>query len=399
MSFNSDFRNEIETALGEKRFTINPLVSIGLTESILTLGLNDDQLFRIIRSYIRQLVAQIHPDRTGREPSPEQKSFLDAFNLLDDRETFKLALTEFKNLKAEDRKESRILKQANTSLRKRISQTEEEVKKLADAKSDLQKEEALFREEKVREPLLTPVLKTEIRSLCNKIEALGYELKSARSAGRDMKLLNDAYMRFLSALSYPLLSCLDMTAPSIFEASLVIVVTMRFRDMVAMPFCGDRVQTKLFVKAARSAGIDKQGLSEIKDRLGHILKVLEFRRGRKVKKPSIFPSLGMYKLDKAVIKDVLYESGEFSEPSKDRRILGSIAGDKFILTRDVLSRSQARTLTLQEVLPVLEEFGLLVISPKRSPLGVRLKARRFLMAKLLNEAKYLQTTKLIVYVK
>lgn len=127
MDFTQSLKRQVEKALGQAPSwgDINPLVVIGLTEAVLDLGLTEDQIYAAIRSYGRQLAAQVHPDRKPDNVTPErQHQILAAFEVVDSRERFNRALADFKNIRAEDRRESRILGQAVRVLRDRLSDFE-----------------------------------------------------------------------------------------------------------------------------------------------------------------------------------------------------------------------------------------------------------------------------------
>jgi curved DNA-binding protein CbpA len=121
-SFIQSLKSQVEKALGKTLpwgENANPLVVIGLTEAILDLGLTEDQIYAVIHSYGRQLAAQVHPDRQPENVSAErQRQILGAFDLIGDRDHFAQALSDFRTLRAEDRREIKILLQAISSLKK-----------------------------------------------------------------------------------------------------------------------------------------------------------------------------------------------------------------------------------------------------------------------------------------
>jgi curved DNA-binding protein CbpA len=124
---------------------VNPLVVIGLTQSVLELGLTEDQLRTAIHSYGRQLAAQVHPDRKSTNVSPErQKQILEAFDVLDNKETFSAALAEFKTIRAEDRRESRLLSNSLSLAKKRIVEFEKKEASLRLDRETLSREISTF---------------------------------------------------------------------------------------------------------------------------------------------------------------------------------------------------------------------------------------------------------------
>lgn len=115
----------------------NPLIIIGLTEAVLDLGLTEEQLHLSIRSYARQLSSQVHPDRVSSISPERQRQIISAFNAIDTLEDFKVCLADFKNLRAEDRREIRILKQ-------QIQSHNHLINALEDARASLSRQKRLF---------------------------------------------------------------------------------------------------------------------------------------------------------------------------------------------------------------------------------------------------------------
>lgn len=108
--FADTLRKRIQASQGGTSKKINPLVVIGLTESILDLGLTDEQLFRAVRAFARQIVSAAHPDKASPNIQNERRvKIFEAFEELDDFGRFTIALRDFRNLKAEDRRETRFL--------------------------------------------------------------------------------------------------------------------------------------------------------------------------------------------------------------------------------------------------------------------------------------------------
>src|SRR5215475_16172602 len=75
--------------------TKNPLTMIGLTPTILDLGLTYEELYEYCTRIARALFACVHPDRHHGTQRPEALHFSEAFALLKDREVFHAALREF----------------------------------------------------------------------------------------------------------------------------------------------------------------------------------------------------------------------------------------------------------------------------------------------------------------
>lgn len=102
-------RDLVRDLRGEER-TINPLEQIGFSPAILRLGLSEDQLYDYCRRSARTLLAQVHPDRVGKE-SEEAIKFSAALNSLNDRGAFRQAMIEFREARSYERAEERTLHQ------------------------------------------------------------------------------------------------------------------------------------------------------------------------------------------------------------------------------------------------------------------------------------------------
>ncbi len=124
MSLNVDLRARMLRSLGETPWNENPFVTIGLSPAILNLPLNDKQLFKIVHSYARQLVAAIHPDNNDKADNLATNNtrtrIMAAFDWLNNERTFLYALDEFKTLKSLERDEFNHMQIALTNARERI---------------------------------------------------------------------------------------------------------------------------------------------------------------------------------------------------------------------------------------------------------------------------------------
>ena len=143
---------------------VNPLVVIGLSEAILELGLNESQFYSIIRSFGKKLVSQVHPDSNSGNFSPErQRQIIEAYAfLVESPENFSKALADFKNLRADDRRETRALSIANATLRERLSHYEGRVNLVTQEREKLVQEEEDYKKLKMKEPLRVPILESEL---------------------------------------------------------------------------------------------------------------------------------------------------------------------------------------------------------------------------------------------
>ncbi len=174
MDFTQSLKAQVEKALGQKSVwgDVNPLVIIGLTEAILDLGLSEDQIYSVVHSYGRQLAAQVHPDRPQPNVSSErQGQILSAFDVLNDRDNFAKALAEFRTIKAEDRREVRLLVQTLAALRHQIAGYETQFERVEIGRKKLDHDYQFYLKLKREEPARTPILEEEVAQLKAELEA------------------------------------------------------------------------------------------------------------------------------------------------------------------------------------------------------------------------------------
>jgi chromosome segregation ATPase len=152
MTLESSLRDQLRKAFGQQQWEENPLVAIGLSHAILSLKVTDEQLFRIVRSYVRQLAAAVHPDSADplRDTQPpENRKIMVAFELLDNESNFQTALDEFRNLKAEDRHEITILRAALRAKEEQLDRANEDIRELGKARRQLKQDIGEFNRQKV----------------------------------------------------------------------------------------------------------------------------------------------------------------------------------------------------------------------------------------------------------
>jgi len=120
-------KENIEIAQGKRqpKPPVNPLVTIGLSDAILNLPIPPESLYKIVMSYLRQLIGQIHPDANQTTESPEVVAIREAADQLKDVATFRIALTEFRTIRNEAKRERQVLVDANKVLCDKISALED----------------------------------------------------------------------------------------------------------------------------------------------------------------------------------------------------------------------------------------------------------------------------------
>ncbi len=156
--FTRGLKKSVQVTLGkDSDWGVNPLVVIGLTEAMLDLELTEEQMFKAVRGYVRQLAGQIHPDQANSRISVErQRQIFEAFEVLDDRRRFSKALEEFRLLKSEDRKEIRILSQSLARAQQELASAQSRESTVSREQRKLERDKQIFyREERKRKSAIT----------------------------------------------------------------------------------------------------------------------------------------------------------------------------------------------------------------------------------------------------
>lgn len=126
-------RDLLKQLRGEERIQ-NPLEAIGFSPAILRLGLSEDQLYNYCRRSARVLLSEVHPDAMDGEVLEQARRASDALNLLNDREAFRQAMIEFREVRSNERAEERTLREQirtlerqNTTLQEAHESTRQEL--------------------------------------------------------------------------------------------------------------------------------------------------------------------------------------------------------------------------------------------------------------------------------
>ena len=105
----------------------NPLVSIGLSPTILDLGLSEDELFEyVVKDVGRRLVMRFHPDR-GQYAAVLQRKYALAYEQLKDRQQFTVALLAFRHRRSDHSTEHQTQRAVIDSLRVELASTRAQV--------------------------------------------------------------------------------------------------------------------------------------------------------------------------------------------------------------------------------------------------------------------------------
>jgi hypothetical protein len=200
----------------------NPLVIIGTSPQILDLGLTADELFEYItKDVARRLILRFHTDRQDFSERPEvavsRGHLAEAYRQLQDRETFDRALTQFRDLKAEERSEIRTLRIALENTKQKLfSYTSKEVE-ISEGAKRLDRDRRTLSQARVMQERIIPGLEGDITRLEKKVNNLESSLSHYRRMHRGLT----RYVSFLAD---------ERTAVErgihILEAKWVVVVTL-----------------------------------------------------------------------------------------------------------------------------------------------------------------------------
>lgn len=191
--FTRGLKKDVQVALGKgSDWDVNPLVVIGLTEAMLDLELTEEQMFKAVRGYVRQLASQIHPDQNASKISDERRGqIFQAFEVLDDRERFSRALAEFRLLKSEDRKEIRLLRESLARAKAEVEVVKAKEDLLQKERRKLDRDKDQFDREDGNRKLVVAALREEANRSA-------HEVRRAKSQARGWKARYESLDLFTS---------------------------------------------------------------------------------------------------------------------------------------------------------------------------------------------------------
>ena len=82
-----DLRKKMVQRSPQQQLQENPLIVIGLTHDILSLGMSDDELYEVCQYYARKVLTTFHPDVKGNQPGvvERQRRYALAYEHVSDR--------------------------------------------------------------------------------------------------------------------------------------------------------------------------------------------------------------------------------------------------------------------------------------------------------------------------
>ncbi|GEM_PF-3102218 len=352
-AFTSQLRAQLEKISGEAPpwGDVNPLVVIGLSEAILELNLTEDQLYRVIKDYGRRLAATVHPDSQQTNISGEKQiKILEAFDLLDDPTNFSKALAHFKTIRAEDRRESKILSQALSSLRKQLSGLESQAESLWLDKKKFAEERGEYDRLKKEDPVLAPGLEVKVANLHEALKKSQSQIKSEKNHRSEWKRKFEYAAAFIAGLGDP--------APRgiiALDAKWVMVASLWHKDFErASPIKRLGIIRKDLISESEAVGIHK-------DRLEDGVKAWKVAK-EQFGKPFAFETrklpMGFSILKLEGGKETLVSGDRYF--GNGRRIIGSIFPDKTTITRSQFRHRIPREIVIEIMSPLLAPGNLLV---------------------------------------
>lgn len=361
--FVRDLKKRVEHSLGQGPAwgEVNPLVVIGLTEAMLDLELTEEQMYKAVRGYVRQLASQIHPDRQTKNVSEKRRQqIFQAFEILDDRRQFSKALSEFRSLKSEDRKETRMLREILANTQESLARLQEKEAEFVNGLDQLGRDRLLF--EAQRAPILEmveslrvqnkalaeqvktiPPLNTKIGNLNGKIDSLQEKLLAAEKRYKRLFV----YISQLGAVSGSLESV------SAFDSrwALVASLTRRSGKSVRAP-AGDTGWSKDFHRVAHLY-IDRHSRKLM---LGRWRAFCE-KFGSVSDKGRLYPTLHLLEMTGGKARVIygpkaLWLSG---------RVVGSVSPSDYLIGESDLVHSLFGDVVLRHLTPRLVVGGLMVL--------------------------------------
>lgn len=360
----------------------NPLINIGVSAQILDLGLTEDELYDyIVKGVARQLVMRIHPDRVGADQRPDlellQRKYNQAYEELQERQTFVKALAEFRNLKAEERSETRLLRRSLHETREILESYRSREVYITEGERRLKAEREEFEKNYRSQINLVPRLEAQLEYASTRLERVrGLTNQQHRRIANLTRYLN-----FLTAGRNPVDQSIH-----VFEAKWVIVAALVPDLAVTVPLptgMFDRWSTR-FRGAIRHLEIPKEVLKGVKAKWLERFEELNTPIKGETNQPS---NLRLHVLELSVGKPkVIYGYNKMA----DDRVLGSMPPSPMTFGRRDLTHMASKDTMFEHLVPFLTPGGLLVserfrkvvkepLSGKHSPLVFR-ETRKIILA-------------------
>jgi hypothetical protein len=354
-SFGRDLKRRVGEALGkgEAWGDVNPLIVIGLTEAMLDLGLNEEQMYKIVRSYVKQLAAQVHTDKqAGNVSEDRQRNIFQAFEVLDSRENFSRALSEFRSMKSWERKELKILREAHTAVRGKLTELQSKEAEFTRGLRQLERDRDAFNRDEAAIRGKIPVLNAEIQDLYRKNTLHARREDEWRQRAKSYK----AYIHSLSARERDLDAVHAFDARWVAVASLVPTSESYGRKPPAFAFNRFNMVSQKFQETARFIGMSRSELKEVVAMWRQHARQLKTRKialGR----DTLALCLSILRLS-AGKPEVAFG---WEKPFRHGRVIGSVYGDKLAVGRQQLEANLSDDSIFRNLNANLTPEGLLVL--------------------------------------
>ncbi len=332
----------------------NPLTILGISAQVLNLGLTEDELYDyIVKDVARRLVMRFHPDHASESERPGMKflqhRYSEAYKKIQDHQTFDEALAEFRNLKAEERREMTLLSKALTDAR-------EEVHRIRQLEPQITEGVAKLEQDRIRFDLEEKLRADVVPSLNRDVERLHKQNGRLRSWavnwGHRTKAMN-AYVSLLMG-DPPTLD----RGPHAFEAKWVAVASLVPREearKIPRAFTDLGNLTREFRRACEALGISKGQISSMRERwLGHLEEIS--KPGPDEYRVTYKPRLTLVELSVGKPKLVF----GYNRILVGGRVIGALSPDKTTVGRRELTANVHRDTLFARLAPNLTVGGLMV---------------------------------------
>jgi hypothetical protein len=332
----------------------NPLTILGISVQVLYLGLTEDELYDyIVKDVARRLVMRFHSDRVTETEKPGlsllHHRYSEAYEQIKDRVLFDEALAEFRNLKAEERREITLMSKALAAARQEMYRVKEMEPKLNEGLAALERDRLRFEHEEKTRAAEIPKLNSDIERLHKQN---GQLRTLAEHWGRRTRAMN-AYMSLLMGTP----SVLDL-GPHAFDAKWVAVMSLvpnHDAKKVEIAFTPLGNLTREFRKACAALNISRKEMSDMRDRwLAHV-EVIE-KDDSNDYMATYVPRLTLVSLASAKPKLIF----GYQRVLDGGRVIGSISPQKTSIGRRELTANAFRTTMFDWLAPNLTVGGLLV---------------------------------------
>lgn len=353
--FTRALKKKVEITLGRAapwEENINPLAVIGLTQAMLDLGLTEDQMYAVVRSYARQLASQVHPDRyPGKNISEREKQIFNAFEILDNRANFSKAWNEFRMLKADERTETNALSRALAQTREGLRSFQIREQELASKRKELDRksEEVETLESKLRK--VVPDLNARLEAVHRKAEIASREWRANERRKNSLY----EYVKKLSLDGKQ--NSLFGGGVHVFDASWVIVLTLEspVLDYISPISEIGRVNRDLLEKL-RSLKVSDRVRKQVFQRWNQAKVNFATNESKRDRFHNYNFWLHVVELSSGKPKVVFGYEKLFT----GGRVLGSISPEKMNITRGQLTETVSRDAMFEYLTPLLNPGELLV---------------------------------------